>query len=166
MQVVYFSKVHRRANASVLPHAVSVECNRPCYGCRDVQGKSLTVVAKGQKSRPPRPDEGHDAGGHGSFQSCFRPVSNRGPFACEANVITTTLRKQLLMPLGPLPFLFFPLEETENQNPGLHVEKMLTEEALHWPGIEPGPPAWQARILPLNHQCMCIASLGCHLRSN
>ena len=24
---------------------------------------------------------------------------------------------------------------------------------LHWPGIEPGPPAWQARILPLNHQC-------------
>ena len=25
---------------------------------------------------------------------CFRPVSNRGPFACEANVITTTLRKQ------------------------------------------------------------------------
>ena len=26
-------------------------------------------------------------------QICFRPVSNRGPFACEANVITTTLRK-------------------------------------------------------------------------
>ena len=25
---------------------------------------------------------------------------------------------------------------------------------LHWPGIEPGPPAWQARILPLNHQCL------------
>ena len=24
---------------------------------------------------------------------CFRPVSNRGPFACEANVMTTTLRK-------------------------------------------------------------------------
>ena len=24
---------------------------------------------------------------------------------------------------------------------------------VHWPGIEPGPPAWQARILPLNHQC-------------
>ena len=24
--------------------------------------------------------------------------------------------------------------------------------SLHWPGIEPGPPAWQARILPLNHQ--------------
>ena len=24
---------------------------------------------------------------------CFRPVSNRGPFACEVNVITTTLRK-------------------------------------------------------------------------
>ena len=31
---------------------------------------------------------------------------------------------------------------------------------MHWPGIEPGPPAWQARILPLNHQCkhdrMCV----------
>ena len=24
---------------------------------------------------------------------CFCPVSNRGPFACEANVITTTLQK-------------------------------------------------------------------------
>ena len=28
-----------------------------------------------------------------------------------------------------------------------------TKCSLHWPGIEPGPPAWQARILPLNHQC-------------
>ena len=27
---------------------------------------------------------------------------------------------------------------------------------MHWPGIEPGPPAWQARILPLNHQCPCF----------
>ena len=27
---------------------------------------------------------------------------------------------------------------------------------MHWPGIEPGPPAWQARILPLNHQCLVI----------
>ena len=27
------------------------------------------------------------------------------------------------------------------------------KKKLHWPGIEPGPPAWQARILPLNHQC-------------
>ena len=26
-------------------------------------------------------------------------------------------------------------------------------KGMHWPGIEPGPPAWQARILPLNHQC-------------
>ena len=22
------------------------------------------------------------------------------------------------------------------------------------PGIEPGPPAWQARILPLNQRCL------------
>ena len=27
---------------------------------------------------------------------------------------------------------------------------------MHWPGIEPGPPAWQARILPLNHQCFYV----------
>lgn len=27
------------------------------------------------------------------------------------------------------------------------------DRALHGPGIEPGPPAWQARILPLNHPC-------------
>ena len=27
-------------------------------------------------------------------EDCFRPVSNREPFACEANVITTTLRKR------------------------------------------------------------------------
>ena len=26
--------------------------------------------------------------------TCFRPVSNRGPFACKANVITTTLRNR------------------------------------------------------------------------
>ncbi|CAD6999563.1 unnamed protein product [Ceratitis capitata] len=25
---------------------------------------------------------------------------------------------------------------------------------LHRPGIEPGPPAWQASILPLNHRCL------------
>ena len=26
-------------------------------------------------------------------------------------------------------------------------------KTLHRPGIEPGPPAWQASILPLNHRC-------------
>lgn len=24
---------------------------------------------------------------------------------------------------------------------------------MHWPGIEPGSPAWEAGTLPLNHQC-------------
>ena len=28
-----------------------------------------------------------------------------------------------------------------------------TVKKLHRPGIEPGPPAWQARILPLNQRC-------------
>ncbi|KAK6746117.1 hypothetical protein RB195_012307 [Necator americanus] len=27
-------------------------------------------------------------------------------------------------------------------------------KTLHRPGIEPGPPAWQASILPLNHRCV------------
>lgn len=34
------------------------------------------------------------------------------------------------------------------------------KSVLHWPGIEPGPPAWQARILPLNHQCIAVCVLG------
>ena len=29
---------------------------------------------------------------------------------------------------------------------------------LHRPGIEPGPPAWQASILPLNQRCSLAAS--------
>src|SRR4029434_1336481 len=32
---------------------------------------------------------------------CFHPVSNWGPFACEANVITTTLWKQITLALAP-----------------------------------------------------------------
>ena len=28
------------------------------------------------------------------------------------------------------------------------------KEKLHWGGIAPRSPAWQARILPLNHQCL------------
>ena len=38
---------------------------------------------------------------------------------------------------------------------------------MHWPGIEPGPPAWQARILPLNHQCFVynhLHNVRCFIR--
>ena len=31
---------------------------------------------------------------------------------------------------------------------------MASKQKLHWPGIEPVPPAWQAKILPLNHRCL------------
>ena len=31
-----------------------------------------------------------------------------------------------------------------------------TKISLHRPGIEPGPPAWQASILPLNQRCWCV----------
>ena len=39
----------------------------------------------------------------------------------------------------------------------LSVHNLLSNKCdqnnLHRPGIEPGPPAWQASILPLNHRC-------------
>ena len=31
--------------------------------------------------------------------------------------------------------------------------RQANKPKLHRPGIEPGPPAWQASILPLNHRC-------------
>src|SRR4029434_11149023 len=34
-------------------------------------------------------------------RDCFHPVSKWGPFACEANVITTTLWKQITLALFP-----------------------------------------------------------------
>ena len=36
----------------------------------------------------------HISGGKKGQEGCFRPVSNQGPFSCEATVITTTLRKR------------------------------------------------------------------------
>ena len=33
------------------------------------------------------------------------------------------------------------------------LEKAKCQNSLHRPGIEPGPPAWQASILPLNQRC-------------
>ena len=45
------------------------------------------------------------------------------------------------------------------------VSKTLYKEKLHWPGIEPGPPAWQARILPLNHQCLPLKNPACDRRT-
>ena len=33
------------------------------------------------------------------------------------------------------------------------LETAQLQNRLHRPGIEPGPPAWQASILPLNQRC-------------
>ena len=43
---------------------------------------------------------------------------------------------------------------------GEQVTVLVTQcmKMLHRPGIEPGPPAWQASILPLNHRCCIISS--------
>ena len=35
--------------------------------------------------------------------------------------------------------------------------EQLAKKSLHRPGIEPGPPAWQASILPLNHRCWLLS---------
>ena len=35
----------------------------------------------------------------------------------------------------------------------LTLSSKILPKVLHRPGIEPGPPAWQASILPLNQRC-------------
>ena len=40
----------------------------------------------------------------------------------------------------------------------------LTKKVMHRPGIEPGPPAWQASILPLNQRCCHTNSLSWETR--
>ena len=34
-------------------------------------------------------------------------------------------------------------------------------KSMHSPGIEPGSPAWQADIIPLDHECKKISKFGC-----
>ncbi len=39
----------------------------------------------------------------------------------------------------------------------LFCKKKVNKKILvQRPGIEPGPPAWQARILPLNQRCLLV----------
>src|SRR4029434_5480514 len=52
---------------------------------------------------------------------CFHPVSNWGPFACEANVITTTLWKQIT-----LAFALFVTEEILERGLNLKVVSRQT----------------------------------------
>ena len=41
-----------------------------------------------------------------------------------------------------------------------HTTEWCEVKKLHRPGIEPGPPAWQASILPLNHRCWWVWHIG------
>ena len=42
----------------------------------------------------------------------------------------------------------------------VHQKSLLPSKTdLHRPGIEPGPPAWQASILPLNQRCFLLGVL-------
>lgn len=54
-------------------------------------------------------------------KKCFRPGSNWGPCACEAHVITTTLRKQLL--IGSTKYHLY--RETYSHTPCIY----------HWLGV-------------------------------
>ena len=77
----------------------------------------------------------------GLRRPCFRPVSNRGPFACEANVITTTLRKPLRLLAGLVRIVIIYFLESERKevqrrlcigresNPGLPRGR---RESYHW----------------------------------
>ena len=48
-----------------------------------------------------------------------------------------------------------------NRNHFPYTWNIINYEAksLQRPGIEPGPPAWQASILPLNQRCCCLLCL-------
>ena len=38
------------------------------------------------------------------------------------------------------------------------IKIVIKMQNLHRPGIEPGPPAWQASILPLNQRCITASN--------
>ena len=61
----------------VMQQAFDGDCSRPHYGQRTLLVSRALVL-----------------------NTCFCPVSNRGPFACEANVITTTLQKRCPLSRG------------------------------------------------------------------
>ena len=42
--------------------------------------------------------------------------------------------------------------------------RIAKNKKMQRPGIEPGPPAWQARILPLNQRCSCGYPWNKHTR--
>ena len=44
--------------------------------------------------------------------------------------------------------------------------EQLAKKSLHRPGIEPGPPAWQASILPLNQRCWITFEARCPLENS
>ena len=52
---------------------------------------------------------------------------------------------------------FFEWEKGETDDFETHVAfawlQKREEKVIPLPGIEPGPPAWQASILPLNQRC-------------
>src|SRR4029434_6291970 len=79
---------------------------------------------------------------HPLTRDCFHPVSNWRPFACEANVITTTLWKQITLALDP-----FGTEEILESGLNLKfVSRQTTRDCFH-PVSNWGPFACKANVI-------------------
>ena len=91
---------HHYTNEDSWPWPSPVSCQPHCNVNCELLHAHITLQEDTRRQRIPLETE--DSLGFngqqrlGLNETCFRPVSNRGPFACEANVITTTLRKLLL----------------------------------------------------------------------
>ena len=46
------------------------------------------------------------------------------------------------------------------------VFEQFNHKNLHRPGIEPGPPAWQASILPLNQRCFIKKVINIYVQTD
>ncbi|KAK6746120.1 hypothetical protein RB195_012310 [Necator americanus] len=84
-----------------------------------------------------------------SYKTLHRPGIEPGPPAWQASILPLNHRCVSKVSTA--------LQETPHIQRS--QEQMGTKKVkLHRPGIEPGPPAWQASILPLNHRCVSKVS--------
>ncbi len=117
----------------------------PREGKRPHEGRNINSMPDG--------GTGKRRGGGGNYSDAGRKNSRR-----------------FFLSSSPLPFLF-PLTVVtkashfhncifRNSSP-FPIRPSYQKSSLHRPGIEPGPPAWQASILPLNQRCYDIQRYTC-----
>ena len=59
---------------------------------------------------------------------------------------------------------FSTIHQIQGDETGVHYrefKRRTKRKSMHSPGIEPGSPAWQADIIPLDHECEKITKFGC-----